>query len=1205
MEVVAGLIAVVVVLLGFFMWQLSKGPVSFGRFTPQIEKTLSQAYANLDVKIQDAVVAWSEDDRSAHFRVVGVDLFDSHGTLIGHIPQVEIDLAVSALLQGRITPSRVEIFGPSATIVRTHDGNFELGFGQEADTFQSPSVAKDKQVDRAFNVLTDLLSEDAESSGPMSALETFTISDAKIELLDQQSGSLWVAPKAVVSLSRGESGIAWDMRGDVKVGMEEVSVAMQGDYDSETDWIYTALEFTDVTLSSFAAKSTFFEALGDFQIPVSGKAKIQIDNEGELRAAEFELGVGQGSMRIEELGEETIPVDYGAFSATYDGERQWFDIRRLHYVAGENRATLIGSAKVTFETEERLQLSSFRFDLSGQDLSFDIPRHMKHVVAFDDLRMEGVVDLVERWARIEELFIQIGEGHVQLSGDVYDSIGAPAVIASGSFSNIPVEKIDILWPKNLALGARDWVTQNIEGGVLPKGILTINAPPGVLAQKPIGAEYINLDFSIADASVSYLGGMPRMIDAAADVKLTVETFDLTLRNGRVVDEVKEPIKVAAGSTVSIEELHVRGSPILIAATLDGRTEDILTLVDHEPLGYLKRFGVKPSDIGGVGEADLWFSIPLLRHVPRDRIGFKATGQIKQLVFPNLIGDLGVDGGELTLDINLDGLKGHGNIEVAGIETALIWTEDFNAGEGDSSVFHLTTLFNDTAQEKWGLSTGGSMTGEVPVILEARGRGPNISSIDLSADLTAATIVVESIDFEKPEGEASNAKMRVTFGEDGDLNLKNFVMGGDRLGINGSLRLASTGRLEKAAFERIWIDDLMDVEFHSDRGPDGELNVSILGEYLNVSPFMSNMMADLGGQPKAEEVETETEPSAWNLKGEVADLYLRGGVALHQVKLDVANSGEKFTELNVTGRFEDDGEVYAAITPGGQSNRHLVVTASDGGRIIQGITGVDQVKGGNFSLKMELNDQPMRQDKTKAPPTMAEYFNNYALAQQEGSSQSRAETETTEEDKAVLAALEDSRVRFRSLETESSAEGYLRIDDFKVVQAPILARLLTVASFQGMGSLLQGEGIQFDSLDAPFWVDEEGVIGISDASASGPSLGLTLFGTFDQGTNETDLQGTIVPSYGINSALGKMPIFGPILVSREGEGVFAFTYGIAGPTDGPTVFVNPLSGLAPGFLRRVFQPRGSQEAHRVPVEKLEDLKSPSSEDVPSEPLEVVN
>jgi hypothetical protein len=45
----------------------------------------------------------------------------------------------------------------------------------------------------------------------------------------------------------------------------------------------------------------------------------------------------------------------------------------------------------------------------------------------------------------------------------------------------------------------------------------------------------------------------------------------------------------------------------------------------------------------------------------------------------------------------------------------------------------------------------------------------------------------------------------------------------------------------------------------------------------------------------------------------------------------------------------------------------------------------------------------------------------------------------------------------------------------------------------------------------------------------------------------------------------------LLLGGEGQGLFAANYQVTGSAADPQVSVNPLSALAPGFLRRLFQP----------------------------------
>ena len=98
---------------------------------------------------------------------------------------------------------------------------------------------------------------------------------------------------------------------------------------------------------------------------------------------------------------------------------------------------------------------------------------------------------------------------------------------------------------------------------------------------------------------------------------------------------------------------------------------------------------------------------------------------------------------------------------------------------------------------------------------------------------------------------------------------------------------------------------------------------------------------------------------------------------------------------------------------------------------------------------------------------------------------------------------------------------------------------------------------------------DGVVTLTEARAFGPAFGITADGIIDRDKNTADLRGTIAPAYSLNSLPGKIPILGRLLVGREGEGLFAVTYTMKGDLKDPRVVVNPLSALAPGFLRRMF------------------------------------
>ena len=161
--------------------------------------------------------------------------------------------------------------------------------------------------------------------------------------------------------------------------------------------------------------------------------------------------------------------------------------------------------------------------------------------------------------------------------------------------------------------------------------------------------------------------------------------------------------------------------------------------------------------------------------------------------------------------------------------------------------------------------------------------------------------------------------------------------------------------------------------------------------------------------------------------------------------------------------------------------------------------------------------------------------------------------------------------YDSMKPESRLSGVAKIDNFRVVKAPVLAQLLNIASLTGILENLgeDGFGLTFSRLEAPF-VKKYGFIKVKNVEANGISLGLTASGDLDTQTKQVNLKGTVVPAYIVNSALTYIPVIGQLLSGGEkGGGVFAARYTMKGDVQNPDISTNPLSTLTPGFLRGLF------------------------------------
>ncbi len=109
--------------------------------------------------------------------------------------------------------------------------------------------------------------------------------------------------------------------------------------------------------------------------------------------------------------------------------------------------------------------------------------------------------------------------------------------------------------------------------------------------------------------------------------------------------------------------------------------------------------------------------------------------------------------------------------------------------------------------------------------------------------------------------------------------------------------------------------------------------------------------------------------------------------------------------------------------------------------------------------------------------------------------------------------------------------------------------------------MDGQGLAFDDVDVRFRLTPAQVV-VSQASAIGPGLGISIDGLYMLASKQLDLQGVMSPFFLVNN-IGSF-------LTRKGEGLFGFSYEIGGMADTPQITVNPLSALTPGVFREIFR-----------------------------------
>ena len=169
----------------------------------------------------------------------------------------------------------------------------------------------------------------------------------------------------------------------------------------------------------------------------------------------------------------------------------------------------------------------------------------------------------------------------------------------------------------------------------------------------------------------------------------------------------------------------------------------------------------------------------------------------------------------------------------------------------------------------------------------------------------------------------------------------------------------------------------------------------------------------------------------------------------------------------------------------------------------------------------------------------------------------------------IKGFEEGILDFYSVKRNNVSESVLKISDFKIQEVPVLAKLLTLASLQGIADLLTGEGIRFDDFELKF-TSKDKLMRIDELYAIGPAISIMMEGYIEK-NNLISLKGTLVPATTINRTIASIPLLGNILVGKKvGEGVFGVSFKIKGPKDKLKTTVNPIKTLTPRFITRTLE-----------------------------------
>jgi hypothetical protein len=465
------------------------------------------------------------------------------------------------------------------------------------------------------------------------------------------------------------------------------------------------------------------------------------------------------------------------------------------------------------------------------------------------------------------------------------------------------------------------------------------------------------------------------------------------------------------------------------------------------------------------------------------------------------------------------MKASGAVAINRAPVGFTWREDFTGTDPNGTLIDVTATLSEKDRIALGADVRPYLEGETRIIAQLAGGSGKIRSGTITANLTGARLSVPQLGWAKPQDANAQLKAIVTVKAADVIEVSGIELTGREMRASGRLVLRS-GQVAEADFSRIELGRKNDFGLVYRSVPARGRSVAVKGRALDAASLDESVEEDASAPASAA-------PSVpLGVNADLGKLYLKGDVSVASFRFDYADDGEHLTRFNLQAA-DQAMRLSGDLATGPDGLRKLTLASSDAGRLVRGVTGFRSLIGGSLRVQADL---------------------------------------------APIA---------KGTRRKSAFDGRVVMSDFKIIDQPFFARLLSAGSFTGLAGLLSGEGIGFSRLEQTVKGRGE-LLTLSDGRASGPSIGLTLQGTYDRGSERMDLNGTIVPVYGLNSIFEGVPLVGDILGSRDGEGIFAVTYGLKGEVDDLKVAVNPISVLAPGFLRRVFQGSKPEAAAPLPL-----------------------
>lgn len=690
---------------------------------------------------------------------------------------------------------------------------------------------------------------------------------------------------------------------------------------------------------------------------------------------------------------------------------------------------------------------------------------------------------------------------------------------------LKLRDIQLLWPMQYRDGlAAEWLTNKLKGAEFKNLVIFIPLPLKNLSA--LDTEKIEGSFDYSGLHADYNAPMIPVEGGQGRAQLKDDILTIDINGGRI-----DQLAVKQGKVTITHLTHpVKIGEVTIDAALTGPLASAIRYINGEPINMASKLGLDPATIKGSATITANVKFPAAKHIETDQVKVNVSAQLNQVTLPKIAQGLDLSGGPymLKLDEKMITVSGKGAIEGRAID--LKYQEYLDHSSTPSTSPSASPYVNkieahidldESLRQKLGIDLSDFVAGSFPVDVEYQQIKDGDADLSFTADLKNADFYLTSLGYSKPRGLTGTAKGNVSIRAHKPQKISDLTLNiGDDVTASGDLSFGQVGGawgVKSAQFQKIKLGTYHDFAMMLTAIGKNQYQISVTGAAFDASHIL-NGQSSAGPKNSQKSAPSPTNQPIYDVNLKTSRVYTdssKGGaggahyLSNPSIKVKTNQSGD-LTYLDLTGEVSK-GRVSIQLKPGAKNGRMELSMSSDNAGETLKIFGVyDNMVGGNLMIKG-------RQIKGGGVNDIA---------------------------------------------------GRAEITKFAIVRAPILAKFINLFSLSGLSELLQNKGIEFSKLRSEFmWKQDRGnkIFVFKNGRTAGASIGLSFEGTINQTRKTIDLGGTVVPVSEINSLVAKVPVLGKFLGGSSG-GLIAATYSMKGDADNPQTFINPLSVLAPGFIR---------------------------------------